>query len=72
MDHHKEQDNYAYGLDAELQQKAALKYDPAREQQAAQWLESVSGKSQGGASFQEWLMSGVVLCEPSTGFSRAQ
>lgn len=61
--HHKEQANYAYGLDAELQRKATLKYDPVREQKAAQWLESMSGISQGDASFQEWLKSGVVLCE---------
>eukprot|EP01083_Nonionella_stella_P077002 210049_1 len=60
--HHKQQDGYSYGLDADLKRKAAEKYDPAREASAAEWLYSITGIEQTG-SFQEWLKSGVVLCE---------
>lgn len=61
--HHKEQDDYAYGLDADIKAKMDLKYDSSREREAAQWLATITGIAQGDASFQEWLKSGVVLCE---------
>mmetsp|Transcript_3759 Transcript_3759/g.5615 ORF Transcript_3759/g.5615 Transcript_3759/m.5615 type:complete len:209 (+) Transcript_3759:2009-2635(+) len=51
----------AYGLSAELIQKREAQYDKKLEQKVASWIENVTGERQQG-SFQEWLKSGVVLC----------
>ncbi|KAJ3324912.1 Muscle-specific protein 20 [Boothiomyces sp. JEL0866] len=60
-----------YGIDKELgtelfniAEKAAEKYDPAREAQARAWLEEVIGESSGNAPFIDYyLKDGVVLCK---------
>ena len=53
-----------YGLDKELAQKAAAKYDAALEASCRAWVQSVAGVSFGaGSSLQEELKSGVVLCQ---------
>ena len=53
-----------YGLDKELAQKAAAKYDDALEASCRAWVQSVAGVSFGaGSSLQEELKSGVVLCQ---------
>ncbi|KAJ3067897.1 hypothetical protein HK102_007311, partial [Quaeritorhiza haematococci] len=52
-----------YGIDKELAAKAAAKYDPQKETQARTWIEEViCEQSPSGASFQEWLKDGIVLC----------
>ena len=50
-----------YGLDKELAEKAAAKYDPEMEAEARSWVEAVLGEKLEG-TFQEALKSGVVLC----------
>lgn len=52
-----------YGLDAELSQKLADKYDHELEGQARAWIEAVTGKSFGDKSFGEALKDGLILCE---------
>ena len=53
----------AYGLDAALAQKAAQKYDPVLEQEAAGWITAITGIDRpAGSSFALWLRDGVVLC----------
>lgn len=56
--HYKEQDNYAYGLDAELQNKMAAKLDKGKEAQARQWLETLCGEAFSESSLQDALKSG--------------
>ena len=51
-----------YGLDKELAEKAAAKYDPAVENACRMWIENVTGDKLGECSLQEELKSGVVLC----------
>lgn len=51
-----------YGLDKELAEKAAAKYDPAREQQAREYIEIVSGMKFPSDSFHESLKDGSILC----------
>ena len=51
-----------YGLDRELAEKAAAKYDPDQEAQVRRWIEAVTGERLGGSSLQRELKSGVVLC----------
>ena len=51
-----------YGLDKELAEKAALKYDPQAEHACRMWIEAVTGDKLGESSLQEELKSGVVLC----------
>ncbi|GLE05473.1 hypothetical protein PINS_up014496 [Pythium insidiosum] len=51
-----------YGLDAELAQRAAEKYDYEMEDEARQWIEAITGREIG-ASFGEGLRDGVILCE---------
>jgi len=50
-----------YGLDRELAEKAAAKYDPKLEAEARAWIEGVLGEPLGEGSFHEVLKSGVVL-----------
>jgi hypothetical protein len=62
LDHHKEQGNYTYGLDHDLQQKMAAKNDPAKAGAVRIWIEAVT-KRQLTNDLQASLKSGVVLCE---------
>ena len=50
-----------YGLDKELAEKAAAKYDPQLEGEARAWIEAMTGEPLEGA-LDEALKSGVVLC----------
>lgn len=52
----------SYGLDAELARKAAAKYDIGAEDEAAQWIEAITGAQVAG-NFSGALHSGRVLCE---------
>jgi len=62
LDHHKEQANYAYGMDHDLQQKMAAKFDPAKVEAVRVWIEAVT-KRKLESDLQAALKSGVVLCE---------
>ena len=62
LEHYKTLGEYEYGLDAEIQRKLRLKYDPAKEQQAQAWIEAVIGEKFPG-NFQESLKNGVRLCK---------
>jgi len=61
LKHYKENENYSYGLDADIKNKMEAKYDTELEAKARAWLESITGGKQKG-SFQEWLKDGRVLC----------
>eukprot|EP01135_Chromosphaera_perkinsii_P001128 Nk52_evm78s158 gene=Nk52_evmTU78s158 len=56
-----------YGLDAELAEKMAAKYDPEREKQAKDFITEVTGHSlegvEGPDALSEALKNGVILCE---------
>ena len=52
-----------YGLDKELAEKAAAKYDPALEAACREWIEAVTGEKLGEMSLQQELKSGFVLCQ---------
>ncbi|KAJ3106367.1 hypothetical protein HK100_003740 [Physocladia obscura] len=52
-----------YGLDKELAEKAALKYDPRRETEARQYIEQITGYAFPSDNFQESLKDGFLLCE---------
>ncbi|KAI8804170.1 calponin homology domain-containing protein [Cladochytrium replicatum] len=53
-----------YGLDKELAEKQAAKYDPAREQEVRTFIESVVGEPlPSGKSFAEALKDGQTLCK---------
>ncbi|KAJ1555746.1 hypothetical protein HK096_001777 [Nowakowskiella sp. JEL0078] len=52
-----------YGLDKELAEKQAAKYDPEREKQAREYIEAVTGEKFPLQSFQESLKDGVLLCK---------
>ncbi|KAI8609691.1 calponin homology domain-containing protein, partial [Chytriomyces sp. MP71] len=52
-----------YGLDKELAEKRAAKYDPKREAEAQAYLEQLAGQPFAGASFHESLKDGVLLCK---------
>jgi hypothetical protein len=63
LEHHKSQDKYAYGLDHELANKIAAKWDAPRAQLAIHWIEQVLGRSDlSNNDFQGILKSGEVLC----------
>jgi len=53
----------AQGLDADLKRKAAEKYDVGLENEAAEWIEAVTGETGIKGNFAEALHSGVVLCK---------
>lgn len=53
----------AMGMDRELAEKAAAKYDPKMEAEARKWIEAVTGTPLGEVSLQEALKSGITLCE---------
>ena len=50
-----------YGMDKELADKAAAKFDPKMEREAREWIKAVTGEALEG-TLQEALKSGVVLC----------
>ncbi|XP_063305593.1 calponin-1 [Pelobates fuscus] len=52
----------AYGLSAEVKNKLAQKYDPHREAELREWIESTTGRSLGN-KFMDALKDGVILCE---------
>ncbi|KAM8974279.1 calponin-1 [Pelodytes ibericus] len=52
----------AYGLSAEVKSKLALKYDPHKEAELKDWIETTTGKTIGN-KFMESLKDGVILCE---------
>lgn len=54
--------SYTYGLDKEIQEKIASKYDVNKEQAARKWIETVIKEPFPG-TFQECLKSGVRLCK---------
>ena len=54
-------DDGMYGLDRELAEKAAAKYDPKLEAEARGWVEAVTGEALEG-DFHAALKSGVALC----------
>jgi len=63
LDHYKDQDSYTYGLDADIEKKLSDKFDPQKETEAKAWLEELTGDQCGSdQTVQEWLKSGVVLC----------
>jgi hypothetical protein len=51
-----------YGLDAELKAKAAAKYDPVAEEEAAKWVQAVTGEDVV-SDFFDALRTGQVLCQ---------
>jgi len=51
-----------YGLDKELADKAAAKYDVRQEAECRAWIEAVTGDKLEG-TLQEALKNGIVLCE---------
>jgi hypothetical protein len=55
-------EDVTYGIDKELKDKQAAKYDVGLEKEVSRWIESVTGESRGDASMHDWLKSGVVLC----------
>lgn len=61
LEHFKEVGDYQYGIDAEIKNKIASKFNPENAAQAQAWLETITGMT-----FQdtlhESLKSGVVLC----------
>lgn len=50
-----------YGLDAELARKAAERYDYDMEDEACEWLETISGMEIG-EDFGDGLRDGIILC----------
>jgi len=52
----------AQGLDADLKAKQEAKFDPELEKTVCTWIEAVTGESKGDKTSQEWLQSGLVLC----------
>ena len=51
-----------YGLDKELAEKAAAKYDASADFACRMWVEAVTGEKLGESTLQEELKNGVVLC----------
>lgn len=51
----------AAGLDNDLAEKKAAKYDPELEAEVVQWIEEITGESKEG-TMHDWLKSGQVLC----------
>jgi len=62
LDHYKQLDNYAYGLDLEIQKKLDAKLDPAKMAQAQAWIEALTGEHFP-SGFAESLKSGIRLCQ---------
>ncbi|KAJ3125321.1 hypothetical protein HK098_000385 [Nowakowskiella sp. JEL0407] len=52
-----------YGLDKELAEKQAMKYDPEREKAVREYIEAVTGEKFPLPGFQESLKDGVLLCK---------
>jgi len=62
LDHYKQLDNYAYGLDLEIQKKLDAKFDPVKMAQAQAWIEALTGQAFPD-TFVESLKSGIRLCQ---------
>jgi len=57
-------DDEALGdLDRDLKKKMASKYDPAKEAEVREWIQTVLKRKLVGDTLQEALMSGVALCD---------
>ena len=54
-----------YGLDKELAEKQAEKYDVNREREAREWIELVIGEKLKGSDFFDALKDGVALIKYS-------
>jgi len=54
--------NVKYGIDKDLADRAAAKYDTRLEGEVRTWIEAVTGDKLGGCSLQEELRNGIVLC----------
>jgi len=62
LEHHKEQEGYTYGLDAEIKKKMDAKFDPTKASQAQAWIEHLTNMRATG-TFQEFLKTGIILCK---------
>eukprot|EP00456_Euglypha_rotunda_P026711 TRINITY_DN21483_c0_g2_i2.p1 TRINITY_DN21483_c0_g2~~TRINITY_DN21483_c0_g2_i2.p1 ORF type:complete len:239 (+),score=22.47 TRINITY_DN21483_c0_g2_i2:41-757(+) len=62
LKHHQEQENFTYGLDNDVKQKLAAKYDPAKAELVQAWVETVLEEKFTEGSLQGALKSGVRLC----------
>ncbi|KAI8827866.1 calponin homology domain-containing protein, partial [Chytriomyces cf. hyalinus JEL632] len=58
-----EEETQLYGLDKELAEKLAAKYDPKREAEARQYIEELAETPFPSDSFHESLKDGVILCK---------
>ncbi|KAJ3225270.1 hypothetical protein HDU78_010696 [Chytriomyces hyalinus] len=58
-----EEETQLYGLDKELAEKLAAKYDPKREAEARQYIEELADTPFPSDSFHESLKDGVILCK---------
>ncbi|KAJ3220238.1 hypothetical protein HDU67_003253 [Dinochytrium kinnereticum] len=56
-------DKPVQGLDRDLAEKAAAKYDPKREAEAREFIEIITKEKFSSDSFQESLKDGVLLCK---------
>jgi len=70
LSHHKEQASYSYGLDHDIAVKLMSKWDGSKAALCCEWIASRTNSSFPGdrsnptpASIQEWLKSGVLLCQ---------
>ncbi|KAL1925772.1 uncharacterized protein VTP21DRAFT_655 [Calcarisporiella thermophila] len=52
-----------YGIDREIHNRIKAKYDPERERQAREYIETVTGESFPSEDFRESLKDGVLLCK---------
>jgi predicted DNA-binding WGR domain protein len=58
----KHPDDYVFGLDKDIQNKIAAKFDPEKQAQAQAWVETLTGEKFPG-SFHESLKDGILLCK---------
>jgi len=62
IDHYKEEEEYSYGLDHDLQRKLKAKWNPTKAAQVKGWLETLCGEKFEG-SLQQALKDGTRLCK---------
>lgn len=62
LTHHKEQDNYTYGLDHDIKQKMDSKFDANKARAALTWISALSGMQNDGDVISS-LKNGVALCQ---------
>lgn len=58
----KHKDDYVFGLDKDIQNKIAAKFDPEKQAQAQAWIEALTGEAFPG-SFHDALKDGQRLCK---------